>query len=179
MAKKFCVHSANAWCRCNSEVGEDAQWQGSFVRTVQMRGADATVKWARMCSGEEVLCAWCRCVVQMQRQSGRGCAVAKKFCAHSANAWCRCNGEVGKDALWQGSFVRMMQMCGADAAAKYARTPRGLSDSWGIAFGPICNSGHARMCGSNATSVDMRGCVAVQKICEGEARCRVAPCHNE
>ena len=59
-------------------------------RMVQMCGADATAKWARMCCGEEVLCERCKCVVQMQRQSGRGCAVAKKFCARSANAWCRC-----------------------------------------------------------------------------------------
>ena len=128
MARKFCVHGADAWCRCNGKVGEDVLWRRSFVRAVQMHGADA---------------------------------------------WCRCSSEVGEDALWQRSFVRTVQMFGADAAVKYARTPRGLSDSRGIAFGPIYDGGHARMCGNNADakSVDVRGCAAVQKICGHRCRC--------
>ena len=91
-----------------------------------MCGADAAAKYVRMCSGEEVLCTRCRRVVQMQRQSRRGCAVAKEFCAHGADVWCRCNGEVGEDALWRRSFVCAVQMRGADAAAKYARRRGGV-----------------------------------------------------
>ena len=83
-------------------------------RPVQMR-ADAAVeelwRW-------RMLSARCRCVVQMQRRSMQGCTMAKKFCAHSADAWCRCNGEVGEDVLWRRSSVCTVQMHGADATAK-------------------------------------------------------------